>query len=180
MILANGNPSIYTEEALLLTQKYQLSEHSKTIEDDFKAISESDITRWFGGHKRSKGTENHEDSVFSRHNIVDPHTDEIMEMTSHDIRHWLNTIYQNGGLTEDQIALIFNRKHKQQDAEYDQISNKVRSERMKNAIRDKIAIGRVTATYSKLADFSREEAEDYLRSVTRMVNPMQHGVCMLD
>jgi len=51
---------------------------------------------------------------------------------------------------------------------------------MKQAIRDKIAVGTTTDTYTALADFSRDDAEDYLAAVVRMVNPMPHGVCMLD
>lgn len=175
-----GKPLIYPHEALLVTQKYALSEHRGTKADEFAVVGENGFSSWLAGMSRSRGTGNHEDSVFQRLEIVDPRTGEFVKFTSHDVRHWLNTIYQNGGLTEDQIALIFNRKHKQQNAVYDQTSNRERSERMKQAIRDKIALGAATDTYSRLAEFSRDDAEDYLEAVVRMVNPMPHGVCMLD
>lgn len=176
----DGKPLIYPYEALLVTQKYALSEQRATKVDEFVAIGERQFGSWLTGEARSRGTGNHEDSVFQRLEIIDPRTGEFVKFTSHDVRHWLNTIYQNGGLTEDQIALIFNRRHQKQNAVYDQTSNRERSERMKHAIRNKIAVGTATDTYTALAEFSREDAEDYLAAVVRMVNPMPHGVCMLD
>ena len=175
-----GKPVIYPSEALLVTQKYALSETRSTKADEFSVVGDRQFSSWLAGEARSRGTGNHEDSVFSRLEIIDPRNEEFVKFTTHDVRHWLNTIYQNGGLTEDQIALIFNRKHRQQNAVYDQTSNRERSERMKQAIRDKIAVGNATNTYSALAEFSRDEAEEYLAAVVRMVNPMPHGVCMLD
>jgi len=175
-----GKPVIYPYEALLVTQKYALSETRSTKADEFSVVGDRQFSSWLAGEARSRGTGNHEDSVFSRLKIIDPRNEEFVKFTTHDVRHWLNTIYQDGGLTEHQIALIFNRKHRQQNAVYDQTSNRERSERMKQAIRDKIAVGNTTDTYAALAEFSREEAEEYLAAVVRMVNPMPHGVCMLD
>jgi hypothetical protein len=176
----NGRGFLYPHEALLVTEKYALSDAFTTRTGQFSTITSGQIMRWLCGESRSAGTGNAEDSVFSRLNITDSRTGEVAKFTSHDIRHWLNTVYQNGGLTEDQIALIFNRKYRNQNATYDQTSNKVRTERMKQAIRDGLAVGRVSETYNILCEFSREDAENYLSAVTRMVNPMPHGVCMLD
>lgn len=175
-----GNAILFQDEALLIVQKYALSEQRSTKEGDFSSITDSHISNWLSGQARSAGTGNSEDSVFSRLRIMDPRSGEIAQFTTHDIRHWLNTLYQNGGLTEDQIALIFNRRYQKQNATYDQTSNKVRVNRLKAAVRDKMAVGLVAETYGRIADYSREDAEDYLRAVLRMVNPMPHGVCMLD
>lgn len=176
----DGDAILHRDEALLVVQKYALSEQRSTVETDFSSLTDGSIARWLSGEARSHGTGNHEDSVFSRLGITDPRTGKVAKFTIHDIRHWLNTIYQNGGLTEDQIALIFNRKYKAQNATYDQTSSKVRAARLKQAIRDKMVVGQVTDSYSRLAEFSREDADDYLDAVLRMVNPMPHGVCTLD
>lgn len=175
-----GNAVLYQDEALLTVQKYALSDHRGTKEADFSSITDTHISRWLCGEARSAGTGNSSDSVFSRLRIMDPRSGELAKFTTHDIRHWLNTLYQNGGLTEDQIALIFNRRHQKQNATYDQTSSKVRTERLKQAVRDRIAVGQVVETHSRIAEYSREDAEDYLRAVLRMVNPMPHGVCTLD
>lgn len=175
----NGNSVLYQDEALLIIEKYALSEQRSTKEGDFKSLTDSDIIRWLSGELRSHGTRNSEDSIFNRLGIIDPRTGDIAKFTTHDIRHWLNTIYQNGGLSEDQIALIFNRKYKIQNARYDQTSNKVRTARLKQAVRDNLLIGQVQETYNRIADYSREDAEDYLRAGLRMTNPMPHGECKL-
>jgi hypothetical protein len=175
-----GNGVLYQDEALLVVQKYALSEHRDTNEADFTSLTLAHISRWLAGEARSAGTGNSEDSVFSRLGIIDPRTSEIAKFTNHDIRHWLNTLYQNGGLTEEQIALIFNRRYQRQNATYDQTSSKVRTARLKQAVRDQVAVGQVTGSYAQISEYSREDAEDYLRAVLRMVNPMPHGVCLLD
>ena len=176
----DGTPLLYPHQALLIIEKSALSEAHKTRGVDFQTITQRSFAAWLSGEKRSHGTQNHEDSVFSRLDILDPRVDDIAKFTNHDVRHWLNTLYQNGGLSEDQIALIFNRKHKRQNAVYDHTSNKVRTARLQAAIRENTALGRATETYHKIAEFSRDEAEDYLGAVTRMVNPMPHGICLLD
>lgn len=175
----NGKPLIYPHEALLVLEKYALTDSRSTVEGDFKVVTDKDFSRWLSGEARSRGTGNAEDSCFSRLEIIDPRHEELAKFTNHDIRHWLNTLYQNGGLTDDQVALMFNRKYKSQNAVYDQTSNKVRTERLKNSIRERKALGQITETYHRIAEYSRDEAEAYLQAVTRMVNPMPHGVCTL-
>jgi hypothetical protein len=170
-----GKALLYRDEALFLIPRNALSDKAITKELEFTYVTEGYISRWLNGEKRL----NHQDSVFNRFGIIDPRTDRIAKFTSHDIRHWLNTIYQNGGLSEEQIALIFNRKYKSQNATYDQTSNQVRTERLRDGIREKIVIGHIAESYHHLANYSREDAEEYLTSVTRMINPMPHGVCTL-
>jgi hypothetical protein len=176
----NGKGILYPDEALLVVERYAHSEQRATHADDFAVLTEMHITRWMAGEARSRGTGNHEDSVFSRLGIVDPRTGEIAKFSWHAIRHWLDTVYANGGLSEDQLALIFGRKNRQQNATYDQTSSATRRERLKATVRDGMAIGRIADTYDRLADFSPDEAEEYLEAVARMVNPMPHGACMLD
>lgn len=175
-----GKPILYQDRALLIIKKYALSEKLKTKSTEFTSISDSQIIRWFSGEARSKDSGNHEDSVFSRLKIINPKSSQVAKFTSHDIRHWLNTIYQNGGLTEDQIALVFNRKYKQQNATYDQTPNNVRIGRLREGIRDKMVIGDSAENYHRIAEFSRGDAESYLEAITRMINPMPHGMCTLD
>ena len=51
---------------------------------------------------------------------------------------------------------------------------------MREAIREGGAIGHVSDTYSKIAKYSREEAERYLKAVTLQLNLMPHGSCSLN
>ena len=175
-----NKPVLYLHDALLVLPKYYLSEHRGTDFRDISILRDRSIASWMKGEKHSYGTKNHEDSVFSRLDIIDEKTEGPEVMTSHDIRHWLNTVYQNGGLSQDQIALIFNRKVKKQNQTYDQTSNTERQQRIRAAIKDNEALGRIADNFVTLAEYSPDEAEDYLEAVTQMINPMSHGLCMLD
>lgn len=172
---SSGEVMLFQDQALFLIHKNSIANSRKVNFSEFVYLSKEYFSRWLKGSKRY----NYEDSVTSRLNIYDPRTGTIAKFTSHDIRHWLNTIYQNGGLSQDQIALVFNRKFNKQNATYDQTSMVVRTDRLRQQLREKLIIGDVAEAYHRIADYSREEAEDYLLAATRMFNPMPHGVCML-
>lgn len=173
-----GKPILEPEDALLVIKTYQFSNYRST-KCDYTIITDKDIHRWFSGEIRSHGTKNHEDSCFSRLGIIDPKTREIAKFTPHDIRHWLTTYLQEGGMPNDQIALLFNRSPKQNDT-YDQTSSKVRLNNMRQAIRDGGAMGHVAETFHLLAEVSRYDAEEYLKACTLQLNLMPHGGCTLN
>ncbi len=174
----SGKPVLKPEEALFVTLKYQLSDARETKTDDYTLITIRAFSAWFCGEKRSKGSKNLEDSCFSRLNIIDPKTGKIAKFTSHDIRHWLTTYYLEGGMPSDQVALLFNRAPDQNDT-YDQISSKTRLNNMRQAIRDGGAIGHIADAYNAISEYSRSEAEQYLKASTLQLNIMPHGSCSL-
>ncbi len=126
-----------------------------------------------------KGVYNNYTPCFSRLGIVDHKTGEIAKFTSHDIRHWLTTYLLEGGMPSDQVALLFNRAPEQNDT-YDQTSSKTRLNNMREAIRNGGAMGHVADTYHEIAEYSREEAEQYLKVSTLQLNLMPHGGCALN
>lgn len=174
-----GRSMLETEDALFVIPRYLFSEARGTKHDDYRLVTDRAMTNWLSGIKRSYGTENHEDSCFSRLGIVDPRTGEIAKFTSHDVRHWLDTTYAEGHMDEDTIAIVFGRK-KSSNHIYDQTSKKKRLENLRAAVREGKSFGHISANYNRLASISRERAEQYLRACTRMVNIMPHGACMLD
>ena len=107
-----------------------------TKDDAFTLLTDRPFSRWLDGEARSEGTGNHEDAVCRRLNIIDPKTGKIAEFTSHDVRHWLDTMYSEGGLDEDAIALIFGRKNKSANHIYDQTPKKKRLENLQAGIRE--------------------------------------------
>jgi len=175
----DGKPVLQPEEAMFILAKYQLSESRGTKADNFSLLDSGQFIRWFCGEKRSLGTKKPEDSCFSRLDIFDPKTGEIAKFTSHDIRHWLTTFYLEGGMPSDQVALLFNRSANQNDT-YDQTSSKTRLNNMRQAIRDGGAMGHVADTFHEIAEYSREEAEQYLEASTLQLNLMPHGGCSLN
>jgi hypothetical protein len=177
---SDGKPILLAEHALFVIPKHAFSERRGTKAKDFHVLTDRDFSHWLSGEKRARGSGNHEDSVLRRLDIRDPRTSDVASFTWHSIRHWLDTAYENGGLTADQIALIFGRKGTLQNSTYDQTSNRTRIERVAAGIRDNTIVGRKADTYHRLAKYSREDAEDYLAAGLRMVNPMPHGDCTLD
>lgn len=177
----DGRTLLTQSDALFVLPRYFLSAARSTRETEPQNLSIKSLSSWMCGSSRSRGTRKLEDSVFTRLNIVDEETGEVAKFTPRDVRHWLKTLYQNGGLTDDQISLIFNRRNRRHTPDYDQTPNETRVERLKKAVRIKLVTGRVTETYHNvLADHSRDEAERYLDAALRMVNPMPHGACTLN
>ena len=174
-----GNVVLEVKNALFVTEKYKFSESRATKEDNYSLLTTKDFIRWLSGEARSFGTKNIEDSVFSRLNIIDPKTDEIAKFTSHDIRHWLNTFYAEGGLDEESIALYFNRD-KRQNATYDQTTSKTRLNNLRKAVKEGKAMGNGPKNYELISEHSKEDAKAYLNSYTLMVNLMPHGTCSLN
>ena len=179
IVSKEGKSILIPEEALMITLKYQLAENYETIDTDYSLITDKSISRWLSGEKRALGTKNFEDSCFSRLEIIDPKTGEIAKFVPHDIRHWLTTYLLEGGMPSEQVALLFNRAPNQNDI-YDQTSSKTRLNNMRQAIRDGGAIGHVAETYNNISEYSRLEAEQYLKASTLQLNNMPHGGCSLN
>ena len=175
----NGKVLLDATDALFVTRKYEFSVQRSTKDDAFTLLTDRPFSRWLDGEARSEGTGNHEDAVCRRLNIIDPKTGKIAEFTSHDVRHWLDTMYSEGGLDEDAIALIFGRKNKSANHIYDQTPKKKRLENLQAGIREGKVLGHISETYSRLAKISREDAEQYLKSATMQISIMPHGNCMM-
>lgn len=175
----DGKSILEPEDALFVTLKNGFSDQRGTVDEDYRLITSKAIGRWFDGEKRSHGTGNHEDSCFRRLEIYDPKTGDIAEYTSHDIRHWLDSIYAEGKMDECTIALVFGRKISSNHT-YDQTSKKQRLENLRQAVRNGNVLGHIASTYSRLASYSREDAEQFLIAYTLMINIMPHGACTLN
>lgn len=175
----NNERLLEPKDALLITEKYAFSDFRSANVSDYTLITDKEFTRWLSGEKRSTDPMSQGVSCFVRLDIRDPDTRQIANFTPHDVRRWLDTIYENGGLTQDEIALIFGRTP-QNNAVYDQTSIDVRMERLRDRIRKHEVFGIAVENYSRLADESREEAEHYLKAHTLMAANMPHGFCTLN
>lgn len=177
---SKGATVLLAQDALFVLEKNALSEHKATREEGIDLVSPADLSRWLSGEKRSRGTRNFEDAATSRLGVLDPRTGQPATFTWHDIRHWLNTTYENGGLSQDQIAMMFNRRSTAGNSPYSHTNHGVRADRLRETIREQKAEGHITRAAAALADVDRAKAEAYLRATTRTHNPMPHGVCTLN
>lgn len=168
------------EDALFVLFENQLSDSHRTNTERVKAVSISQFYHWLSGYGRDRGTGARGDAVCARLGILDPRTDEPAVFTNHDFRHWLETAYENGGLTQTQIAILFNRSSTKSNSIYDQTSSRDRHKRLKDAMEDGLLIGHAAEAYARIAEESPEEAAEYLENAIKFQNPMPHGICRLN
>jgi hypothetical protein len=155
---------LFTKNFVVRTNRYQL-------------VSSSMFSRWLAEARST------EDSLFSKHKIIDPRTGDVAQLTWHDLRHWLNTIYKQGGLTDLQVNTILGRKNLYQARVYDQTPSTDRAtalDEMMGAIRRGGALGKIPDTYNSISLDNRALAEEYLHAAVRLLNPMPHGGCALN
>ena len=177
---STDKPVLKMQDALLATFKRQFAGTQEEDRRLVSVISPQEIGHWLNGYKRDLGTGKPGDSALSRLGIVDPRTNSVPKFSMHDFRHWLSTAYENGGLTQEMIATLFNRRSPSSNFVYNQTSDKTRHQRLKRAISDGIMIGHVAQAYSALADEERDAAAAYLEVATKFYNPMPHGICRLN
>jgi len=175
-----GSAILKLHDALLVVFRNQLSPHHGTDTDKVATVSSQSFNHWLSGYERDRGTGKPGDAVCSRLGIIDPRTGATAKITTHDFRHWLNTSYENGGLSQVQIATLFNRTSTSANSIYSQTSAKTRHQRLKNSMAEGLLIGHVAEVYSRIADETPDEAADFLESATRFYNPMPHGICRMN
>lgn len=174
----SGIPILEPEDSLFIAPRYIFSGVRKAKNNEFRLITDKDISRWLAGEHRAAGTGNPEDSACNRLGILDPRTGEPAKFTSHDIRHWLNTTYARGKMPDQMISLVFGRKAKSNHT-YDQTPMIERIEGVRDAIRKGKWQSHLSENYNRLAEYSREDAEQYLAATTLMIHVLPHGVCAL-
>ena len=174
-----GKALLYPHEALFVIEKgYFVGLDSNKRGADFSLFSDGMLQRWLSGDRKIDiGTKNSHDSCWSRLGIIDPKTGETARYSSHDFRHWLNTQMNQGGMSDDQIALMFNRKYKAHNAVYDQRSTASTLKGLQDSIRKGDVLGGIASNYSKLAEDDLETAERYLTASTMTANILPHGLC---
>lgn len=122
-----------------------------------------------------------ENSLFVTNRVIDPNTGDVAKFTWHDLRHWLDTTYKQGGLSDLQVNIILGRKDHKQGEVYDHTPALDRStviHKLMEKIRQNEAIGMVQDTFNEISLTDRKSAEEFLRAAVRVVNPMPHGGCL--
>jgi hypothetical protein len=163
------------EDALFIIPRYFLSTHMRARSNQYTTVSSGMFSVWLFDCSKSGN------SLFFENNVVDPKTGEIVKFTWHDLRHWLDTTYKQGGLSELQVNTILGRKDQKQGAVYDQTPALERSavvHELIASIRGNKAVGVVQDTFNEISLANRQTAEAYLLAAVRIVNPMPHGGCL--
>jgi hypothetical protein len=158
-------------EALFVVRINELGAQRGTYNCMIEPISIDQINTGLGGR-----AEHGFASIFSRFGFVEPDGSAIT-VTTHQFRHYLNTLAQAGGLSQLDIAKWSGRKDIRQNAAYDHVT----LGQMVQKIRD--AIGDDSTMFGPLAELAKKSLiprDEFARLVVPTAHTTELGYCIHD
>lgn len=116
-------------------------------------------------------------SVFERFNSPPQADGTPMAMTSHQFRHWLNTLAQSGGLDQSLVARWSGRDDLQQNGEYDHLTGIEIADRFRGMLEDGKVQGALADVHSRKDPADRKA---FRESVLATAHVTDIGLCDLD
>lgn len=110
-----GAPELRCKDAIAISRTNELHANRATYLCMFSCVDYETITNRFGGRKERV-------SIFERLNYTEDDGSPI-ELNSHSLRHYLNTLAMMGGLSSAEIALLSGRKDEKQNQYYDRMTS---------------------------------------------------------
>lgn len=123
------------------------------------------------------GGEEHAASFFSRRNLKEVDGSR-MKIRTHAFRHWLNTMADQGGLSDIQLALWMGRRDAKQNAAYKHGTVSQRAQWAKEALQDGKLSGAVSDMYEQIND--PVEKKLFLETFVNVAHFTDYGVCLHD
>ncbi|MEQ1600996.1 MAG: integrase [Methylophilaceae bacterium] len=158
-------------EALFVVRVNQLHAQRGTYNCQIEPITINQINTGLGGR-----TEHGFASIFSRFGFIEPDGSPI-NISTHQFRHYLNTLAQAGGLSQLDIAKWSGRKDIRQNAAYDHVT----PGQMVQKIRD--AIGDDSTMFGPLAELAKKTLiprDEFARLVVPTAHTTELGYCIHD
>ncbi|CBJ52336.1 putative phage integrase [Ralstonia solanacearum PSI07] len=131
------------------------------------------LTDRVGGARSVNGTL----SIFSRLGYVDAKGDPL-RATSHQFRHWLNTLAQEGGLSQVEISRWMGRRTIDDNAAYDHQTGFQLAKRVRDRIDKGEATGSAVTTLRRIKDPVRRS--EFGQSLVASAHVTDIGVCVQD
>ncbi|THF68029.1 hypothetical protein E7T06_18505 [Deinococcus sp. Arct2-2] len=175
----DGRTLLELDQALFVVEHHTLSYGRQLVKGRCVVVAPNTFILWLYGAAKGHGTGGLLDSIFARFKITDPRTGQQACFTSHQIRHWINTMYLKGGLTNVEAALVMGHDPTVNSI-YDQRDFFEREAALRQAVIEDQAFGHIPSTYKKLSKENPELAKDYLKSTIRKHSSMPHGSCTRD
>lgn len=158
-------------EALFVVRVNELGAQRSTYKCMIEPININQINTGLGS-RTGRGFA----SIFSRFGFVEPDGSAIT-VTTHQFRHYLNTLAQAGGLSQLDIAKWSGRKDIRQNAAYDHVT----PGQMVQKIRD--AIGDDSTMFGPLAELAKKSLiprDEFARLVVPTAHTTELGYCIHD
>ena len=110
-----GAPELRCMDAVAVIRTNEMSRRKAPYRCMFSCVDNQAITSRFGTHEGKR-------SIFEAFGYTEDDGSPI-QLTSHSLRHYLNTLAQMGGLSSTQIAIFSGRKDVKQNRHYDHMSS---------------------------------------------------------
>lgn len=176
-MLPKGFPLLDTEhglkysKALFVVRSNELHQQRGTYKCAVETISINQINTGLGSR-----VEHGFPSIFSRFGFAEPDGSPI-KVTTHQFRHYLNTLAQAGGMSQLDIAKWSGRKDIRQNAAYDHVT----PGQMVQKIRD--AIGNDSTVFGPIAQLAKKTLiprDEFARLVVPTAHTTDFGYCIHD
>lgn len=168
-VLDNGNGLKYSE-ALLVVRRNELGARRGTYRCMIEAVSIGQINTGLGSR-----VEHGHESIFTRFGFTEPDGSHIA-VTSHQFRHYLNTLAQAGGLSQLDIAKWSGRKDVRQNEFYDHVT----SGQMLQKIRDAVGGDQMFGPLAELPKKVLIRRDEFARLVVPTAHTTDLGYCVHD
>ncbi|MFU0505630.1 hypothetical protein [Pseudaminobacter sp. NGMCC 1.201702] len=136
-------------------------------------LTDQQIHDFLAGRSSSRGATR---SVFARFGFTELDGNPI-RLTSHMFRHWLNTLAQQGGMSEHEIARWFGRKDARHNAEYDHVTGMQKAEEVRRLMENGQMRGGMAAIHTALPPIEREAFREKVIATAHTTNL---GLCVTD
>ncbi|WP_420399622.1 hypothetical protein [Flagellimonas sp.] len=187
----DGHIVLKTSEILPL--RFQGSFRFKRKANTFKVFVESIPLQKING---ALGSIPGAESIFERRNLTEADGSKI-KMTSHQPRHWRNTLYELAGMSNVQQALAMGRQNLTQNKSYQHTTTKEKTKLhqdflgfdsvkdkvtfLRDGVRNKSILGEITETYHHLkAKHGLETADTFLNTHGLAIHLTPFGGCTHD
>lgn len=158
-------------EALFVVRKNELGSQKSTLNCMIESISINQINYALGGR-----VEHGFNSIFTKFGYVEPDGSDI-NISTHQFRHYLNTLAQAGGLSQIDIAKWSGRKDIKQNAAYDHVTPGQMVQKIRESIGDESLMFGPLAELSKKTLIPRDE---FARLVVPTAHTTELGYCIHD
>ncbi len=158
-------------DSLFVVRVNEIGSQRATYKCMIEPISINQINTGLGGR-----AEHGFSSIFSRFGFIEPDGQSI-NVSTHQFRHYLNTLAQAGGLSQLDIAKWSGRKDIRQNAVYDHVT----PGQMVQKIRD--AIGDDSTMFGPLAELAKKTLiprDEFARLVVPTAHTTELGYCIHD
>lgn len=157
------------EEHMFLIRNNFTRDRARTVRGTVRLLTLGMVSHFLSGHLDKP-------SVFQKYGFTEPDGGPI-RMNTHQFRHWLNTLAQEGGMSQELIARWSGRKDIGQNAAYDHVSGRKLAEKVRKMVDRGEMKGRIAEVADRLPPADRQA---FLDAQIASAHVTDIGLCVHD